>query len=446
MALILLVDDDKNFTQATGELLNIMGHEVTIADNLAEAGAALSKQRFDILLLDLMLPDGSGFQVLENIPESQRPAHITIITGNSAVKSLVKKVMGPNISYLIKPIDLEQLQALIGRIEKKNTPGSSQVEKHFNVLIGESPTMHKLYQMIKRVAATKANVLLQGESGVGKELVANAIHHASGCEGAFVAWNCGAASRELIGSELFGHEKGAFTGAIARKQGLFEQADGGTLFLDEITEMPIDMQPNLLRVLETQRVTRLGGAQEIAVNCRVISATNRTTEQLAEEECLREDIYFRLAVFPIAIPPLRERTGDIELLAKSFLHELNLQNDCNLSLSQESLHRLTQYDWPGNVRELRHAIHRAFIMSDPESSELILPTELASPFARERKKTQGLIPGKTIEEVERELITLTLEQVDGDKPRAAEMLGVSLKTLYNRLNNYEKQLQDEVER
>ena len=445
MALILLVDDDKNFTQATGELLNIMGHDVTVADNLAEAGAALSKQRFDILLLDLMLPDGSGFQVLENIPESQRPTHITIITGISAVKSLVKKVMGPNISYLIKPIDLEQLQALTGRIEKKNTPGD-QVEKHFNVLIGESPAMHKLYQMIKRVAATKANVLLQGESGVGKELVANAIHHATECTGAFVAWNCGAASRELIGSELFGHEKGAFTGAIARKQGLFEQADGGTLFLDEITEMPIDMQPNLLRVLETQKVTRLGGAQEIAVNCRVISATNRTTEQLAEEECLREDIYFRLAVFPIAIPPLRERPGDIELLAKSFLHDLNLQNDCNLSLSQESLHRLTQYDWPGNVRELRHAIHRAFIMSDPESSELILPTELASPFARERKKTQGLIPGKTIEEVERELITLTLEQVDGDKPRAAEMLGVSLKTLYNRLNNYEKQLQDEVER
>src|SRR5690554_2607503 len=387
-----------------------------------------------------MLPDGSGFQVLENIPESQRPRHITIITGNPAIKSLVKSIMGPNISYLIKPIDLEQLQTLINKIAVKDAGATIPATKHFGFLIGESPAMHKLYQMIERVAATQANVLLVGESGVGKELVAGAIHNASKCEGAFVAWNCGAASRELIGSELFGHEKGAFTGAVARKQGLFEQADKGTLFLDEITEMPLDMQPNLLRVLETQKVTRLGGTQEITVDCRVVSATNRTSEQLAEEQCLREDIYFRLAVFPIVIPPLRERPGDIELLATAFLAQLNHQNDANLSLSPEGLKRLTNYDWPGNVRELRHTIHRAFIMSNPDGGELLLPTELASPFGRERKKTQGLIPGKTIDEVERELIALTLEQVDGDKPRAAEMLGVSLKTLYNRLNTYEKQL------
>lgn len=440
MASVLLVDDDTRFTQATGELLKILGHEVVIAENLAEASAALKATRFDILLLDLMLPDGSGFQVLENIPESQRPTHITIITGNPAVKSLVKSVMGPNISYLIKPIDLQQLQTLIDKIEQKDAAIHQPATKHFGYLIGESPAMQKLYQMIERVAATKANVLLQGESGVGKELVASAIHYANHSEGAFVAWNCGAASRELIGSELFGHEKGAFTGAIARKEGLFEQADKGTLFLDEITEMPIDMQPNLLRVLETQRVTRVGGTQEINVNCRVISATNRTTEQLAEDQCLREDIYFRLAVFPIIVPPLRERKGDIELLAQSFLADLNRQNDTTLTLSRESLNRLCNYDWPGNVRELRHAIHRAFIMSDPQAKELLLPEELASPFARERKKSLGLIPGKTIEEVERELITMTLQQVDGDKPRAAEMLGVSLKTLYNRLNTYEKEL------
>jgi two-component system response regulator HydG len=436
---VLLVDDDKNFTYATGELLKMLGHDVVIAENLAQAAAALAARRFDILLLDLMLPDGSGFQVVEDIPESQRPRHITIITGNPAIKSLVKSIMGPNISYLIKPIDLEQLQALINKIAIKDTTAVNPVHKHFGYLIGESPAMHKLYQMIERVAATKANVLLQGESGVGKELVAGAIHNASQCEGSFVAWNCGAASRELIGSELFGHEKGAFTGAIARKQGLFEQADNGTLFLDEITEMPLDMQPNLLRVLETQKVTRLGGTQEIAIDCRVVSATNRTSEQLAEEQCLREDIYFRLAVFPIVIPPLRERPDDIELIAKSFLADLNHQNDLNLTLSREALSRLTHYDWPGNVRELRHTIHRAFIMSNPDGGELVLPAELASPFGRERKKTQGLIPGKTIEEVERELIAMTLEQVDGDKPRAAEMLGVSLKTLYNRLNTYEKQ-------
>ena len=439
MTSVLLVDDDASFTQATSELFKMLGHQITVAESLAKAEEALKSQRFDILLLDLMLPDGSGFQVLESIPESRRPTHITIITGNPAVKSLVKSVMGPNISYLIKPINLEQLQELIGKTEQKNNVANSIAHKHFDLLIGESPAMKTLYQMIERVAATKANVLLQGESGVGKELVADAIHRASNCEGTFVAWNCGAASRELIGSELFGHEKGAFTGAVARKQGLFEQADGGTLFLDEITEMPIDMQPNLLRVLETQRVTRLGGTQETAFNCRVVSATNRTTEQLAEEECLREDIYFRLAVFPITIPPLRERGDDIELIARAFLDDLNHQNNTDFTLSKAAVDRLTNYDWPGNVRELRHVIHRAFIMSDPKGKELVLPAELASPFGKERKKTQGLLPGKTIEEVERELITMTLQQVDGDKPKAAEMLGVSLKTLYNRLNTYEKQ-------
>src|SRR5690606_37685435 len=247
---------------------------------------------------------------------------------------------------------LQQLQTLIDKIEQKDAAIHQPATKHFGYLIGESPAMKKLYQMIERVAATKANVLLQGESGVGKELVASAIHYASHCEGTFVPWNCGAASRELIGSELFGHEKGAFTGAIARKQGLFEQADKGTLFLDEITEMPLDMQPNLLRVLETQKVTRLGGTQEISVDCRVVSATNRTSEQLAEEQCLREDIYFRLAVFPIVIPPLRERPGDIQLLAEAFLAQLNHQNDSNLALSREGLDRLANYDWPGNVREL----------------------------------------------------------------------------------------------
>lgn len=440
MASVLLVDDDTNFTFATSELLTLLGHQIVIAANAAQAAQILAMRQFDLLLLDLMLPDGSGLQVLENIPERQRPAHITIITGNSTIKSLVKRVIGPHISYLIKPIGLADLQALINKSLAKTEVFESGIQKHFGFLVGESPAMHQLYEMIERVAATGANVLLQGESGVGKELVAGAIHKSSQCTGEFVAWNCGACSRELIGSELFGHEKGAFTGAIARKKGLFEQADGGTLFLDEITEMPIDIQPNLLRVLETQAVTRLGATQEIDVNCRVISATNRTADQLVEEQCLREDIYFRLAVFPILVPPLRDRPGDIELLAEAFLTDLNRQNDTHLTLSAASLKRLARYDWPGNVRELRHVLHRAFIMSNTAGDELLLPLELASPFARDRKKMQGVIPGKTIEEVERELITLTLAQVDGDKPRAAEMLGVSLKTLYNRLNTYEKQI------
>ncbi|MCB9465520.1 MAG: sigma-54-dependent Fis family transcriptional regulator [Candidatus Eisenbacteria bacterium] len=438
MASILLVDDDADFTTATAGLLDRLGHRVTTANDLSGAREILTSESFDILLLDLMLPDGNGFDLLTEMPAGKEIPHVAIITGNTAVTSLVKSVMGPNVSYLIKPISMTDLQSVL---EKVTEPVASQdsPDAHFGILVGESPVMHGVYKMIERVAATGANVLLQGESGVGKELVAQSIHRASSAKGRFVAANCGAISRELIGSELFGHEKGAFTGAVGRRQGVFEQAVGGTLFLDEITEMPIDLQPNLLRVLETNRVTRLGATEEIPVDCRVISATNRTAQQLAAEQCLREDLYFRLAVFPISIPPLREREGDVRLLANSFLAQLNDQNGTEVALDDAGMVRLESYSWPGNVRELRHAIHRAYIMSDPDDGALRLPDRLASPFAKEPEPTGGLVPGKTISEVERELIQLTLEKTDGDKPEAAQMLGISLKTLYNRLNAYKEE-------
>jgi two-component system, NtrC family, response regulator HydG len=298
--------------------------------------------------------------------------------------------------------------------------------------------MQELYQIIERVGATQANVLLQGESGVGKELVAMAIHAVSNPAAPFVAANCGALSRELIGSELFGHEKGAFTGAVKRRPGLFERASGGTLFLDEVTEMPLDQQPNLLRVLESKAVTPVGGSDEIPVDCRVISATNRSAEALAEEQCLREDLYFRLAVFPITIPPLRERADDIKLLAAHFLQELNMEHGTALEFNDKQLQRLSAYNWPGNVRELRHAIHRAFILSDQAGRHLELPERLSSPFSNESMPSLSKqFLGQKIEDVERELITLTLNHYHGNKVRTAEVLGVSLKTLYNRLKAYE---------
>ncbi|MEX0641941.1 MAG: sigma-54 dependent transcriptional regulator [Pirellulales bacterium] len=439
MASILLVDDDEHFAQSTRELLLMLGHSVVTAGNIKRGLESVRSQNFDIVLLDLMLPDGSGFEVLEGLPKKTVQPHVAIITGNTAVKSLIKTVLGPNISYLLKPINLEDLKSLIGRAMSVEAGEEEIGGRHFGALIGESPSMQELYQMIERVAATRANVLIQGESGVGKELVAQAIHRASSATGPFIAANCGAISRELISSELFGHEKGAFTGAVGRRVGFFEQANGGTLFLDEVTEMPIDLQPTLLRVLETHQITRLGSAQKIPVDCRVISATNRPLEQLAEEDCLREDLYFRLAVFPISVPPLRTHREDIPLLARTFLNDLNAQNDTNLEMEDSALERLQAYDWPGNVRELRHAIHRAFIMTSPANRYLNLPHELASPFAKERHTQPGLRAGKTIGEMEKELITLTLQQVGGDKQNAARMLGISLKTLYNRLNAYEKQ-------
>jgi two-component system response regulator HydG len=245
-------------------------------------------------------------------------------------------------------------------------------------------------------------------------------------------------SPELISSELFGHEKGAFTGAVARRVGFFEEAQDGTLFLDEVTEMPLSMQTNLLRALETRTVIPLGTTAVTPVNCRVVSATNRTEEQIVDSNCLREDIYYRLAVFPLHVPPLRERMADVPLLVKGFLDTLNRENGTQYTLADAELKRLQSYNWPGNVRELRHVLHRAWIMADPEEGVLRLPERIDSPFSR-RKSAQPLkqeLAGRTIEEVERQLIMQTLDRFENNKTKAAEALGVSVKTLYNRLSSY----------
>jgi two-component system, NtrC family, response regulator HydG len=433
---VLLVDDDKRFLDATAQLLSLLGHSVSVADSVSQARELISKHIFTHVILDLILPDGSGLHLLEALPP-QNKTKITFITGHPSIKSIVKKLYGSNIGYLIKPIDLEQLESLFDTQMPATASAEPAIKLHFNYLVGESAPMLHLYEMIERVAATKANVMLLGESGVGKEMVASAIHCASQAEGEYVAANCGAFSRELIGSELFGHEKGAFTGASHRKIGVFEQANKGTLFLDEITEMPVDLQPNLLRVLETQKVTRLGATTSVDIEGRVVSATNRTEQDMAMQGCLREDLYFRLAVFPIHIPPLRARKEDIPLLVQYFLAGFNQEYGGEIGVDDAALKRLTEYEWPGNVRELRHTIHRAYIMADQEKNLLVLPENLTSPFSKAVHQPQvGVRVGKTVEEVERELIESTLEHFEGDKKQAADVLGISLKTLYNRLNSY----------
>jgi len=434
---ILLVDDDREFTDVASHIIDFLGHTVSVAANLAEANEWLQHNNFDHILLDFMLPDGSGIHLMDRVQQLFPVPKVTFITGHPSVKSIIAELCGPKVDYLLKPIQREALEQVLSPAKVKVKKGApSEVKKHFDCLIGESEPMQQLYTMIERVAASNANVMLMGESGVGKEVVASAIHNASKAAGPLIATNCGGLSKELISSELFGHEKGAFTGAVAQKAGVFERAQGGTLFLDEVTEMPLDMQPNLLRVLETKKIIRVGGSKEIAVDCRVVSATNRSMQNIAEQNILREDIYFRLAVFPIEIPPLRERSEDIPLLAKAFLANLNEENNTDYRLTDSQLQRLTSFDWPGNVRELRHTIHRAYIMSDPAKKEIELPASFASPFSAVKKEQTGLTPGKTIEEVEKELIYLTLKKVSGNKTLAADMLGVSVKTLYNRLNAY----------
>lgn len=445
MQKVLLVDDDQSFAQATQLLLQNMGHQVDIAHDVATAKTELARQKYTTLLLDLMLPDGSGFDILNALPLDRTPARIAFVTGHAAIKSIIKSMAGPGVSYLLKPVTLEQLEELVGSDDSQTSTGISYT-RHYGVLVGESEPMQRLYQHIEKVARTQANVFVQGESGTGKELVASAIHNASNAQGPLVTSNCGAITKELIGSELFGHEKGAFTGAVARKPGLFERANHGTLFLDEVTEMHLDQQPNLLRVLETGLVTRLGGAEELPVSCRVVSATNRSTEELAEGHYLREDIYFRLAVFPLYLPPLRERREDIPLLCQAFLDDFNAEYSTAFTLDDETLNTLCSYHWPGNVRELRHALHRAVILADNDQAQLTLPAKLGSPFGGvtnpdDTTTSNHLQPGTTIESMEQTLIAMTLDSVDGDKPKAADMLGISLKTLYNRLNQYKEKEQ-----
>ena len=435
---ILLVDDDNSFTAATSEILKSLSHQVFVATSVSEANTLLNSQRFDLALLDIMLPDGSGFELLDEIYSGNGLAHVAFITGHETIKSLIPTMAGNEISFLLKPIDLDKIRSLLMKVERPlHNQSQSEIKTYFDVLIGETPAMHTLYELIERVGRSSANVLIQAPSGCGKELVARAIHNASACSGPFVAANCGAMPTELITSELFGHEKGAFTGAQKRKIGLFERAQNGTLFLDEVTEMPLDLQPNLLRVLETGKVTRVGGSEEIPVNCRVLSATNRTKEELASKQHLREDIYFRLAVFPMEIPTLSERKDDIPLLAQAFLESLNQEQLTRFELDANSLARLQSYEWPGNVRELRHAIQRAHIMTPTNATTLQLPEDLSSPFSSKPAAASRLQPGTTIQEIEKQLILSTVEATGGDKPVAAEMLGISLKTLYNRLNQYE---------
>jgi len=304
----------------------------------------------------------------------------------------------------------------------------------FGRLYGSSTVMQDVYRMIEKVAPTEATVFITGESGCGKELVARTIHERSPrAHGAFVAINCGAIPQNLIEAELFGHERGAFTGANRQHRGCFERAEGGTLFLDEITEMTPEMQVRLLRVLETGRFMRVGGDGEIRTNVRVLTATNRDALDAVRDGRLREDLMYRLAVFPITLPPLREREGDTELLAEHFLQNLNVEGGSSKRFSRAALTTIRAYHWPGNVRELKNAVHRAFIMAE-DLVELDL-AGLACPAVE--GECLRVPVGTSLAEMERQAIFATLDHCRGNKRRAAEMLGVSLKTLYNRLTAYQ---------
>ena len=307
----------------------------------------------------------------------------------------------------------------------------------FGIMCGSSPVMERLYQQVERVAATEATVLLVGESGTGKELIANAIHHASGrSEETFIAVNCGAIPAHLIEAALFGHEKGSFTGALKQHVGYFEHASHGTLFLDEITEMPVDMQVKLLRVLESGTFTRVGGDEEVKVDVRLIAATNRDLDTAVRQGNLRADLMYRLAVFPVRIPPLRERGADIELLALHFLRLLNEKDNTAKVFSSSSLDVIRSYSWPGNVRELKNVVQRAFILATDTLNVEDCISDLTSRKPTVHEGYLNFFVGTPLADAQRETILATLKHYSGNKRLTAEALGISLKTLYNRLKEY----------
>ncbi|ATJ89210.1 sigma-54-dependent transcriptional regulator [Ralstonia solanacearum] len=441
---ILIVEDDASARAALGELVSAEGFTTAQAGSLRDARIQISRHSPDAVLIDLVLPDGNGMDLLEDIP-SHSGTEIIVMTGHASVETAVEALRMGAADYLVKPVNFQRLKSILARIPRPgdlkaeigNLRGELRRLGLFGQMLGNSPAMQTLYDQVSRVAPTEATVLLIGESGTGKELAAQTIHDLSlRRKQPFLPVNCGAISPNLIESELFGHERGSFTGADRQHKGYFERANGGTLFLDEITEMPIELQVKLLRVLETGVFMRVGTNREIDTDVRVIAATNRDPEEAVADGKLRADLYHRLNVFPLQLPPLRERGKDVELLAQHFLDQLNAHNNTKKTFLPQAMDTLRAYNWPGNVRELRNYVQRAYIMSDDTGiSTEAVPLQVST-TQTSSGSTLTIPVGTSLASADKKIILATLEQCGGVKKRAAELLGISLKTLYNRLEEY----------
>jgi DNA-binding NtrC family response regulator len=436
----LLVDDDPGFLAGLAELVKREGFAVATAVSLKQAREEIASSPPDILLIDLNLPDGSGLDLPAELDAATAPEAI-LITGSASLQTAVDALRRGFADYLTKPVDFARVKMALGTVSRalelrgeiSSLRGELRKLGRFGTMLGASPPMQQVYDLIDRVAGTDASILISGETGTGKELVAETIHRLSRrSKKPFLAVNCGALSANLIESELFGHERGSFTGADRVHKGYFERAHGGTLFLDEVTEA-LDIQVRLLRALETSTVSRVGGTEPIKVDVRIIAATSRHAEEAVSAGKLRDDLYYRLNVFPIRLPPLRDRGADIELLAEACLAELNQAEGTAKRFTSACLARLHRHAWPGNVRELQNVVRRAFILADEEVGVESLPLAASVEMAASSLVTQV---GTPIAEAERRLILATLEHCGGDKKKAATVLKISLKTLYNRLNVY----------
>ncbi len=441
---VLIVEDDPSTRSGLAELVHAWGFYTDEAADGEEAMRKITTFRPAIIVSDLVMPRMGGRELLRALHDQLSDITFILLTAQGTVESAVEAIKDGAYDFLSKPVDPQRLKILLEKaMERQATLREvrtlrRQLRDHgtFGRIIGNSAGIRGVYRVIEQSAPTNASVLISGESGTGKELVAQTIHELSPRQPfPFVAINCAAIPETLLESEIFGHEKGAFTGAHDRRIGVFELAHRGTLFLDEIAEMQPATQVKLLRVLQERTFRRLGGRQEQTVDVRVIAATNVDPLEASRSGKLREDLFYRLNVFNIDLPPLRQRKDDIPLLVQTFLNEFNrVNNKAVRGVDQDAMYLLEHYPWPGNIRELRNVIERATILADGEFIEAKhLPPTLVSK-GEETLPTLTIVPGTTVDEAERRLITLTLEHCRNNKTRAAEVLGISLKTLHNKLN------------
>jgi DNA-binding NtrC family response regulator len=439
---LLIVEDDATARVGLQQLVTKWGFVVETASDGEEALSKAPGFGPGIVLTDLVMPRMGGLELLRRLREMGDEVTTVILTAQGTVETAVEAIKEGAYDYLTKPVDLHRLRVMLDKIaERQETLREVRALRRqlrergaFGPMIGGSPEMQQVYRTIEQAAPTSASILVVGESGTGKELVAQTVHRLSPREAfPYVPINCAAIPDTLLESELFGHEKGAFTGAIERRQGCFELADRGTLFLDEVAEMASGTQAKLLRVLQERTVRRLGGTQERAVDIRVIAATNADPAAAVADGRLREDLYYRLNVFEIRLPPLRRRKSDLPALVQAFVDEFAARNNRTVTGADPAVMRaFEEYSWPGNVRELRNVIERATIVA---RGSTIAVADLPPLGGHERAGSKPVLAaGTTVDEAERALILLTLDHTKGNKTQAAEMLGISVKTLHNKLN------------
>ena len=477
---ILVVEDDAAQRVGLQQLLKSWGFSVETASDGQDALDKFTTVQPTIVLSDLVMPRMGGLDLLTALRQDNPDLTMVLMTAQGTVESAVSAIKQGAYDYLSKPVDPQRLKILLDQIvERHSTQREVRVLRRqlqergtFGKMIGASAEIRKVYQLVEQAAPTVASVLISGESGTGKELVAQTLHQLSPRAGQpFVPLNCAAIPDTLLESELFGHEKGAFTGALTRRQGAFELANRGTVFLDELAEMPPAMQAKLLRVLQERNFRALGAQREQSVDVRVVAATNVDPPEAVRQGKLREDLFYRLNVFAIQLPPLRERHGDVKILVQAFLKEFSQRNGKTIAaVSDKAMEMLEHHNWPGNVRELRNVMERATIVAKGDvieagdlphfsTSSAMAPAQHAAPPAATPPHAHaaapasapassagaaapiGLTPGTTVDEAERQLIEVTLAHTGGNKTRAAEMLGISLKTLHNKLNRMKEEAQ-----